>query len=219
MGESYAKGRQVQRSSVMHGFVYCAPWHECWKWAMKDGGSLWASNTLGTNGTRVIMQDDGNLVIYDPQEHPVWASNTAGHPGAWLIVQDDGNVVIYDTNGNALWATNTPRIKVDSSNWVQRANGAIDHKERVALVVRGSQALTVAEGIRRFNGTNISGVLPVVVSVAIIVGVIAVVGLGVLAAVCLYGINKGYSVKARHITHGPVPFDDELEITLEPPAS
>jgi hypothetical protein len=75
---------------------------------MAGAGPLWASNTVGSNGTRAIMQDDGNLVIYDPNGHPVWASNTVGNPGASLVAQNDGNVVIYSSNGNALWATNTP---------------------------------------------------------------------------------------------------------------
>jgi hypothetical protein len=69
--------------------------------------ALWASNTSGTAAALVYMQDDGNLVIYEPG-HALWASNTSGHPGAYLVLQDDGNLVIYDTdNTTALWASNT----------------------------------------------------------------------------------------------------------------
>jgi hypothetical protein len=62
----------------------------------------------GTNGKGQIatMQGDGNFVVYDGSGHAVWASNTNGHSGAGLTVQNDGNVVIYQSN-SALWASNT----------------------------------------------------------------------------------------------------------------
>jgi len=44
-----------------------------------DKGAYWASNTnFGPQRKpyRTIMQDDGNLVIYDKNNKPVWASNT-----------------------------------------------------------------------------------------------------------------------------------------------
>ncbi|XP_066510502.1 B-type lectin plumieribetin-like isoform X2 [Hoplias malabaricus] len=37
---------------------------------------VWASNTDGKPGTRLVMQADGNLVIYDVSGHPFWASNS-----------------------------------------------------------------------------------------------------------------------------------------------
>ncbi|MGH3941920.1 MAG: hypothetical protein ACRDTG_25530 [Pseudonocardiaceae bacterium] len=79
---------------------------------------LWASNTSGQPVNRVVMQDDGNLVVYSPQEVPLWATMTNGHPGAWIVLQNDGNLVVYDSADNKLWASdtvqnfNTPTIKV-----------------------------------------------------------------------------------------------------------
>lgn len=55
---------------------------------------------------QLIMQGDGNLVLYWRGFHPIWASNTGGHPGAFLAMQTDGNLVIY-AKGRALWATGT----------------------------------------------------------------------------------------------------------------
>ena len=54
-----------------------------------------------------ILQEDGNLVIYDGDGRYVWDSETNGNPGARLTVHNDGNVVIYGVEGAALWATNT----------------------------------------------------------------------------------------------------------------
>jgi pimeloyl-ACP methyl ester carboxylesterase len=75
----------------------------------QQGSALWASNTHGTPGV-VVMQHDGNFVMYDASDVAIWWSGSShGHPGAWLIVQDDGNVVIYSESGHALWATGTAR--------------------------------------------------------------------------------------------------------------
>ena len=69
--------------------------------------ALWASNTAGSAADEAIMQGDGNLVLYTSSGTPVWASNTAGNTGAYLEVQNDGNVVIYSASGSTLWSTGT----------------------------------------------------------------------------------------------------------------
>lgn len=57
---------------------------------------------------RLILQADGNLVLYDQANVPLWASNSVGHPYVWdVVMQGDGNLVIYDVRGNPLWASNT----------------------------------------------------------------------------------------------------------------
>ncbi len=56
--------------------------------------ALWATGTDGREGRAAIMQPDGNLVLYGPQG-PLWASGTAGRAVAELVVQDDGNLVLY----------------------------------------------------------------------------------------------------------------------------
>jgi len=55
----------------------------------------------------VVLQDDGNLVVYDTAGHPRWSSGTAG-TGAHnrLVVQNDGNLVLYSAHG-AVWNTHT----------------------------------------------------------------------------------------------------------------
>jgi len=41
-----------------------------------DAHPLWASNTYGNPGSRMVVQDDGNVVIYRPDGTAVWATNT-----------------------------------------------------------------------------------------------------------------------------------------------
>ncbi len=67
---------------------------------------LWSAMTMGSDAAYAIMQDDGNLVVYNNSQKPLWASNTYGHGGAYLTLQADGNMVIYQNN-TPLWATGT----------------------------------------------------------------------------------------------------------------
>jgi surface antigen len=81
-----------------------------------SGGPMWASNTAGHSGARVVMQaSDGNLVIYQGGT-ALWASNTAGHPGAVLVDQQDGNQVIYQ-GGTALWASKSSGSPITFGQW------------------------------------------------------------------------------------------------------
>lgn len=41
------------------------------------GVAVWATNSTGRGGNRLVMQSDGNLVLYSPSR-AVWASNTVG---------------------------------------------------------------------------------------------------------------------------------------------
>lgn len=56
---------------------------------------LWASGSSG-EALHLVMQLDGNVVLYDADGEPLWASGTAGRPGAYLEVTDDGAVVVSD---------------------------------------------------------------------------------------------------------------------------
>ena len=112
-------------------------------------------------------------------------------------------------------------IAVGSPNWIQKANKAIDQNRHIKIVVKGPEASTAATALSRgIKATTQSAISEgVVITAVICITIIAVVGLGTVAAVCLYGISQGYKVKAKHAVHGPWPFDDELEFDLVPPAA
>ena len=63
----------------------------------------WSSNTQGTSPGFTAMQGDGNLVVYDGSGTPLCASNTAGNNGAYLKVLNGGTIVIYSAGGTPLW--------------------------------------------------------------------------------------------------------------------
>lgn len=79
---------------------------------MQGDGNLVLYNAGGraiwaTNrsGVFAIVQGDGNLVEY-ASGGPVWASNTVGTGANRLVVQNDGNLVLYSPS-RAVWASNT----------------------------------------------------------------------------------------------------------------
>jgi len=66
------------------------------------GESMYSNNGI----YRLIMQDDGNLVLYKSSQ-ALWASGTYGRAVRNCIMQSDGNLVLYGYNGVAVWASNT----------------------------------------------------------------------------------------------------------------
>src|SRR4029453_12049110 len=56
--------------------------------------ALWHTKTWKTPSTRLVMQVDGNLVLYGTTG-PLFATGTWGNPYAYACLQDDGNFVIY----------------------------------------------------------------------------------------------------------------------------
>jgi hypothetical protein len=79
-----------------------------------SGQELTAGNSLTSPSGRyqLILQSDGNLVIYDLGEdnRATWSSRTNGQAVSKAVMQTDGNFVIYGPDANALWATNTSSI-------------------------------------------------------------------------------------------------------------
>jgi hypothetical protein len=66
------------------------------------------STINNTNNTcKLIMQNDGNLVLRDSNGSSLWASNAPGGTAPYkLTMQNDGNLVVRDSNGSATWASN-----------------------------------------------------------------------------------------------------------------
>lgn len=83
----------------------------------RNGAARWASNTVGSQATRLLFQPDDNLVLYTAGGTARWASNTYNRCGSrvpLLALQEDSNLVVYcgSVSGGVLsvqpvWATNT----------------------------------------------------------------------------------------------------------------
>jgi hypothetical protein len=76
---------------------------------LNPGEELLQNESLTSSDGRftLIMQGDGNLVIYY-YNTPLWASNTCCNANInRCAMQGDGNLVLYDVFWNAHWASNT----------------------------------------------------------------------------------------------------------------
>lgn len=74
-----------------------------------DWQRVWASNTTGSDN-RLILQNDGNMVIYDSNNRPIWHTGTVN--GHQLYVENDGSIVLYDFDIIPVWSSKwSPRTK------------------------------------------------------------------------------------------------------------
>jgi len=62
----------------------------------------WASNTDGQPGSRVVMQGDGNLVIYRPDGGVAWASNTKDSDATRVMVTNQGHFHLTRGDGSTV---------------------------------------------------------------------------------------------------------------------
>lgn len=67
---------------------------------------IWWTGTNGKPADRLSVQGDGNMVLYGPGKY-YWATWTQGKGAVHLVVQNDGNLVLYDTNNRPVWNSRT----------------------------------------------------------------------------------------------------------------
>ena len=72
---------------------------------------------ISSNGCfRLIMQGDGNLVIYRQSNNKAtWSTKTSGTCTNRACMQGDGNFVTYDCQNRATWASKTSKKE---GSWV-----------------------------------------------------------------------------------------------------
>ncbi|WP_322756650.1 hypothetical protein [Frankia sp. Cas3] len=58
----------------------------------------------------LLLQTDGNLLLYGPGYHVLWSTHTYGTGVDHLVMQSDGNLVLYRSNNTAVWASNTQGV-------------------------------------------------------------------------------------------------------------
>jgi hypothetical protein len=58
------------------------------------------------NGHSLVLQQDGNVVLYNSKRVAIWSTNTKGYEPVQFTMKTDGNLVLYATNGQ-VWASNT----------------------------------------------------------------------------------------------------------------
>jgi Dual-action HEIGH metallo-peptidase len=56
---------------------------------------------------RLVLQGDGNFVLYKNGVRALWSTGTYGQPAYYAPLQGDGNFVLYGTSLQALWNSGT----------------------------------------------------------------------------------------------------------------
>jgi len=80
---------------------------------LRQGGTLHAGNFLRANNNyHLVMQHDGNLVLYRSQDfsphNAAWSTSTHGSgAGCRFVMQEDGNAVVYNSSNHPVWAAGT----------------------------------------------------------------------------------------------------------------
>ena len=88
--------------------IYGAPVVAAARDRLQPGARLLPGQSLSSvNGRyRLLLQADGNLVLYDDVERSApWATRTAGITPGHVIMQTDGNLVVYDAAGRDHWSS------------------------------------------------------------------------------------------------------------------
>jgi hypothetical protein len=71
-----------------------------------DFRKVWGAGVKAGAGSKLILQPDGNLVLYNANSQPTWNTETNGKGASKLYVQEDGNMVLYNTQGPT-WSSGT----------------------------------------------------------------------------------------------------------------
>jgi hypothetical protein len=77
-----------------------------------EGTMLYATDIYPGDGRgpyEMVVQGDGNLVIYEKVGGAIWATGTngCGFIVNKLVLQNDGNLVLYAADGQVMWYSNT----------------------------------------------------------------------------------------------------------------
>jgi Astacin (Peptidase family M12A) len=70
---------------------------------MRDNMVVWNTPTIGRGTGVVVMQSDGNLVMYENSGEVIWSTNTYNNWDSKLTLENDGNLNIKNSNGQVIW--------------------------------------------------------------------------------------------------------------------
>ena len=119
---------------------------------LRAGESLGIDQKLTSSNGKytLIMQGDGNLVLYTESNTPVWATRTQGKGAVRASLQDDGNLVLY-TKEQERWFHKDAAAAV----WASQTRG-----ENVRLVLQDDRDLVIYTSDGRelwASGTALAG--------------------------------------------------------------
>ena len=119
---------------------------------LRAGESLGIGQKLTSSNGKytLIMQGDGNLVLYTESNTPVWATRTQGLGAVRASLQEDGNLVLYTKDVERRFRRDVP-----AAVWASHTSG-----ENVRLILQDDRNLVIytADGRALWaSGTALAG--------------------------------------------------------------
>lgn len=85
--------------------------------------NIWSSKTSPQTNCTLVMQEDGNLVVYNEANQPIWSSETHPH---WdqkysmkkykptrLVLEQDGTAVLYSDENYRVWTNKDGKLPLN----------------------------------------------------------------------------------------------------------
>ena len=102
-------------------FCPAQPWFDFWQfgdgslqvWGPHDIYNndpilLWSAGAPGNTNTSLVMQGDGNLVIYSVSHKVLWQTGTGGYTNSEVVMETNGNLVVWSGPiSQVLWESHT----------------------------------------------------------------------------------------------------------------
>lgn len=95
----------------------------------------------------LVMQGDGNLVLYSADAAPIWNSGTAGRPNSYAVMQNDGNLVVYTAGNSPIWW---------SATWGNGASTLIVQNDGNLVIYRNSDNAFTWATLSQFNNYQVN---------------------------------------------------------------
>jgi hypothetical protein len=132
-GQTLASGRYLLSPNGQYGLFMQTDGNLVMR-KISTKATVWASRSYGQPGARLVLQTNGNLVIWRGSQ-PVWSSRTAGRM-LRLAVQNNGNLVLYTTTGVVAWTRQIIYDRLTAPNLIARGQGLFTRNRSHALLMQ-----------------------------------------------------------------------------------
>lgn len=121
---------------------------------ISSGHRLLAGQELDSAGgnDRLVLQGDGNLVIYDRANHAIWASGTTGpNQATSLIVGAGGDVTLRTSSGRIVWSTKSAAT-APATLAIQDDGNLVLYAQNQSVLWSKNSGLVLPDGLSSANG-------------------------------------------------------------------
>lgn len=108
----------------------------------KKGTAQRSTRTTGTLDPVLVLQEDGNLAVYDGGDKPVWQAKTTGFAVHSLTLDNTGALRLVEVDGLAEWTGAKLAAYADSS----AAGASVPGRQGWAYPIRPSATMTTYSG-------------------------------------------------------------------------